>query len=111
MSDSRSRRRDDPAAFPLPIPGLFADLELGVGCVNLPDGFFAASSAIQIEVLTDWQRSLEELRQRALVRLYRDLAQALPNCTDAEKLERFRVTCESLEIELPADLPALLARY
>jgi len=111
MSDSSSRRRDDPAAFPLPIGGLFADLELGVGCINLPDGFFAASSAIQIEVLSDWQRAFEELRLRALVRLYRDLASALPNCSDAEKFERFRVTCESLDIDFPADMPALLARY
>ncbi len=111
MSDSSSRRRDDPAAFPLPIGGLFADLELGVGCVNLPDGFFAASSAIQIEVLSDWQRAFEELRLRALARLYRDLASALPNCSDAEKFERFRVTCESLDIDFPADMPALLARY
>ena len=111
MSDSGSRRRDDPAAFPLPITGLFADLELGVGCLNLPDGFFAASSAIQIEVISDWQRSLDELRLRALVRLYRDLAAALPNCSDAEKLERFRVTCQSLEIDCPDDIDALLAKY
>jgi len=111
MSDPGSRRRDDPAAFPLPITGLFADLELGVGCLNLPDGFFAASSAIQIEVISDWQRSLDELRLRALVRLYRDLAAALPNCSDAERLERFRVTCQSLEIDCPDDITALLAKY
>ena len=111
MSDSGSRRRDDPAAFPLPIVGLFADLELGVGCVNLPDGFFAASSAIQIEVISDWQRSLDDLRLRALVRLYRDLAAALPNCSEAEKMERFRVTCQSLEIDCPDDITALLAKY
>jgi len=111
MSDLSSRRRDDPAAFPLPIGGLFADLELGVGCINLPDGFFAASSAIQIEIISDWQRAFDELRLKALVRLYRDLADALPNCSDAEKMERFRVTCQSLEIECPEDMAALLARF
>jgi hypothetical protein len=110
MSTSGSRRGDDPAAFPLPIGGLFADFELGVGCVNLPDDFFAASSAIQIEVISDWQNAFEELRLRALVRLYRDLAGALPHCSDAEKFERFRVTCQSLEIDCPEDITALLAR-
>lgn len=111
MSDSRARRHDDPAAFPLPMTGLFADLELGVGCINLPDDFFAASSAIQMEVIADWQHALDELRLRALVRMYRDLAGALGDVPDAEKLERFRVTCESLDIECPADMAALLARY
>jgi hypothetical protein len=111
MSGPGSRRRDDDAAFPLPISGLFADLELGVGAVNLPDGFFAASSAIQIEIIADWQREFEVLRLRAMVKLYRDLAAALPQCSEAEKLERFRVTCQSLELDFPEDMPALLAKY
>jgi hypothetical protein len=111
MSDSSSRRHDDPAAFPLPISGLFADLELGVGCLNLPDDFFSASSAIQIEIISDWQRQFEELRLRAIVKLYRDLAGALPDMPDEEKLERFRTTCQSLEIEVPDDMAALLARF
>jgi hypothetical protein len=111
MSDKPPRRHDDPAAFPLPMSGLFADLELGVGCVNLPDDFFAASSAIQIEVLSDWQRALDELRSRALVRLYRDLSAALGDVSEAEKLERFRVTCQSLDIVCPDDMTALLHLY
>jgi hypothetical protein len=111
MSDRSSRRHGDPAAFPLPMGGLFADLELGVGAINLPDDFFAASAAVQIEIISDWQRALDELRLRALVRMYRDLAQALGDASDDEKLQRFRVTCESLEIECPADMPALLQRY
>ena len=108
---SGPRRHDDPAAFPLPISGLFADLELGIGVVNLPDDFFAASSAVQIEVLTDWQRALEELRLRALVQLYRNLADALGELSDEQKLERFRVTCQSLDIDCPDDMTALLQQY
>jgi hypothetical protein len=73
--------------------------------------FFAASSAIQIEVISDWQREFEELRLRALVKLYRDLAAALPQCSDAEKLERFRITCQSLELDVPEDMATLLATY
>ncbi|HJV60271.1 MAG TPA: hypothetical protein VJ743_04955 [Albitalea sp.] len=110
MSDSRARRHDDPAAFPLPMNGLFADLELGVGCVNLPDDFFAASGAIQIEVLGDWQRAFEELRLRAVVRLYRELSAALPDLSDEEKLQRFRITCQSLDIDVPDDMASLLQR-
>lgn len=111
MSDSRARRHDDPAAFPLPLTGLFADLELGVGCINLPDDFFEVSSAIQIEILADWQRGFDELRLRAVVRLYRDLASALPDLTEEEKLQRFRITCQSLDIEIPDDMTTLLQRF
>jgi len=112
MSEGDARRRKDPAAFPLPIGGLFADLELGVGCVNLPDEFHAASSAIQIEVISDWQRAFDEQRQRALARLYRDLASALGDeVSDDEKLQRFRVTCQSLDIACPEDMATILARY
>lgn len=111
MSDSRARRHGDAAAFPLPMSGLFADLELGVGCVGLPDDFFTASSAIQIEVLSDWQRALEELRLRAVVRLYRELSAALPDLSEDDRLQHFRVTCQSLDIEVPDDMPALLQRF
>jgi hypothetical protein len=110
MSASHSRRHDDPAAFPLPVGGLFADLEMGIGTVRLPDDFHAASSAVQIEVIADWQRAFDELRQRALARLYRDLAGALGDLTDEEKLERFRITCKSLDIACPDDMTTLLQR-
>jgi hypothetical protein len=111
MSESDRRRRDYDAAFPLPMPGLLCDLEMGIGGVHLPDEFFAASPAIQIEVITDWQRSLAELRMRALATLFRTLAAALGDCPEAEKMERFLATCQSLEIECPADMAAVLARY
>ena len=111
MSESQRRRRDYDAAFPLPMPGLLCDLEMGIGGVQLPDDFFTASPAVQIEVIVDWQRSFEDLRLRALANLYRALAAKLGDCPDAEKLERFRATCRSLEIDCPADMSAVLAAH
>ena len=110
MSDNDAGQHD-PAAFPLPISGLFADFEMGIGCISLPDDFFAASGAIQIEVIADWQRAFDELRRRALVRLYRDVTSAYPNLPGEQKLERFRVTCQSLDIDCPDDIADLLQRY
>jgi hypothetical protein len=111
MSESDRRRRDYDAAFALPLPGLLCDLEMGIGGVQLPDEFFAASPAIQIEVITDWQKSLAELRLRALAQLFHALAAALGDCPEAQKMDRFRATCASLEIECPADMESVLARY
>jgi len=111
MKDSDRRRRDYDAAFALPLSGLMCDLELGIGGVQLPDEFFAASPAVQIEVIADWQRSLEDLRLRALAELWRKLGAALGDCSDDEKMERFRVTCRSLEIDCPQDMAAVLARF
>src|SRR5438105_1938325 len=73
MSAKRGRHHDLSAALPLPINGLLADLELGIGGLSLPDDFFRTSSAIQIEIISDWQRALNEKRLEALARLYNDL--------------------------------------
>ena len=110
VGESDRRRRDYDAAFALPMPGLLCDLEMGIGGVQLPDEFFAASPAVQVEVIVDWQRSLDELRLHALAKLYRSLSAALGDCPDAEKMERFRATCKSLEIECPANMTAVLVR-
>ena len=111
MSESDRRRRDYDAAFPLPMPGLLCDLEMGIGGVHLPDDFFTASPAVQIEVIADWQKALGELRMGALAKLFRALSAALGDCPEAEKMERFRATCRSLEIECPDEMAAVLARH
>ncbi len=111
MGESNRRRRDYDAAFALPMAGLLCDLEMGIGGVQLPDEFFAASPALQIEVIADWQRALEDFRMRALVSLWCKLGAALGSCSDGEKMERFRVTCRSLDIECPKDMAAVLARH
>lgn len=56
----------DDEGFAQPEHGLFAKLDAGLGCVNLPDDFAQAPSANQLSVIADWQRSLDAHRRRAL---------------------------------------------
>ena len=51
----------DPDEFQLPLPGLFADLELGRGSVLLGDDFLHCPSLVKLQLLRDWQRSLAAL--------------------------------------------------
>ena len=69
MSDPCAYGQGASAARPVPISGLFADLELGIGALNLPDRLWAASGEVQLEVIKDWLGALERLRQRALMQL------------------------------------------
>ena len=86
MSDKRARQHHDPAAFPLPIGGLFADRELGIGTVSLSDDFFAAAGAVQMRIISDWHGSLERLRRRALVQMCADDATAFEGLSQADKM-------------------------
>ena len=45
----------DDEGFAQPVHGLFADLDAGLGCINLPDDFALAPSANQLSVIADWQ--------------------------------------------------------
>lgn len=61
---------DDPddgedTPFHLPVLGLYADLEMGCGAVQLPDEFHAAPAALRQRVLDDWLRGLQALRDAA----------------------------------------------
>jgi hypothetical protein len=99
-------REDDSAessALQLPVQGLYADLEAGVGSVRLSDEFTACSNALQIEVLDDWLAALAGYRLRALQRLYHELCTGLPDMSPSEKLARFHATCEAMGIQVPAD--------
>ena len=59
-SSTRSDRpgTSDPEEFQLPLPGLYGDLELGRGSVQLDDEFQHCASLVKLQLLRDWQRSL-----------------------------------------------------
>jgi hypothetical protein len=99
------------AELQLPMLGLYADLELGRGSVSLPDDFTACSCAVQIEVITDWQRALAKYREHALVQMYLALSASQPELDPGQRLERFRSTCDTLGIEVPADIAGILQQY
>jgi len=56
-------------------------------------------------------RGLEECRQRALVQLYQQLAVGRDELSPPERLLRFRATCVSLGIDVPADFAVQLQQY
>ncbi len=93
----------DPDEFQLPMSGLFADLELGRGSVQLADDFQHAASLAKLLVLRDWQRSIARYRHEVLRQFESELSRGQPDMGPAERLRMLRSTCESLRIDLPSE--------
>ncbi len=99
----------DPDEFQLPVGGLFADLELGRGSVQLPDDFQHSASLAKLLVLRDWQRALQRYRHEALCQFERELCRGQPLLPDAERVALLRSTCDALRIELPDEFATATA--
>ena len=99
---------EDSGPFHLPVQGLYADLDLGLGSVRLTDEFSAIPPSLQAEVLQDWMHALEQLRRRALTQIYRDMSARCKGLTAAERVAAFRSSCEQAGLELPPDLSVML---
>jgi hypothetical protein len=97
----------DPDEFQLPLPGLFADLELGRGSVLLSDDFLHCSSLVKLQLLRDWQRSLARYRHEAMTQFAHELTGGCPGLAASERMALFRSTCENLRIEVPSGFDAL----
>ena len=97
----------DPDEFQLPVPGLFADLELGRGSVLLSDEFLHCPSLVKLQLLRDWQRSLARYRNDAMTQFAHELTGGSPGLAPGERLALLRSTCENLRIEVPAGFDAL----
>lgn len=97
-------------AFLLPVSGLFADLEAGFGRLSPDDSFAAAPAMRQLQVLQGWQRSIEQLREHALVKLYGETCGRSPLALP-QRMEQFRDACAQRGIACPADMATLLQRY
>lgn len=91
----------DPDEFQLPVSGLFADLELGRGSVQLPDDFQRSASLAKLLVLRDWQRSIAHYRHEALSQFELELSRGQADMGHTERLKLLRSTCEALHIDLP----------
>lgn len=89
--------------FQLPLPGLYADLELGAGSLRLPDEFLAQSGLVQIKLLAAWQRSLIRYRRAALERLADELTRGSPGLSESERQALLRRACASLHLDCPDD--------
>lgn len=95
----------------LPMPGLFADIDIGSGCVALTDEFLEAAPEIRAEVLQQWVRALSAQRDSALVDMFREFAAPLSGLTIIEQIERFRQVCVRRGLDCPPEFPVLLQRY
>ena len=93
----------DPDEFQLPVCGLFADLELGRGSVQLPDDFQHSASLAKLLVLRDWQRALHRYRREALRQFEQELSCGQPQLSAAERIGLLRSTCDALRIEWPEE--------
>ena len=98
----------DPDEFQLPLPGLFADLELGRGSVLLGDDFQHSPSLVKLQLLRDWQRSLARYRQEAMTQFARELTGGAPSLPSSERMALVKSTCEALRIDLPSGFDALM---
>ncbi len=108
-SSTRSDRpgTSDPEEFQLPLPGLYGDLELGRGSVQLDDEFQHCASLVKLQLLRDWQRSLASYRHQALAQFAQELTGGLPELAPSERLALLRSTCANLRIEVPSGFDAL----
>lgn len=93
----------DPDEFQLPMSGLFADLELGRGSIQLSDDFEGGACLAKLLVLRDWQRSIAQYRHDALRQFELELSRGQTHLDQAERLKLLRSTCETLRIELPKE--------
>ena len=93
----------DPDEFQLPVSGLFADMELGRGSLQLHDDFKRSSGLVKLQLLRDWQRSLTRYRQAAIQQFEQELSRGAPGMDREQRLNLLRSTCESLRIELPSE--------
>ena len=108
-SSTRGERpgTSDPDEFQLPLPGLYGDLELGRGSVQLDDEFLHCPSLVKLQLLRDWQRCLAGYRRQALAQFAHEITGGLPQLAPGERLALLRSTCANLRIELPSNFDAL----
>ncbi|MGL6111539.1 MAG: hypothetical protein ACRC2B_15725, partial [Rubrivivax sp.] len=86
----------DADEFQLPVPGLFADMELGRGSVQLPDEFRHGNALVKLQILRDWQRSLLRYRHDTMRQFAQELSRGCPEMSAGERMAMLRSTCESL---------------
>lgn len=98
----------DKEPFPLPQPGLFADLDLGTGNVALSDEFHRLPQDKKLAILSGWQRDIERERRVAIVNLFHALTDPLGGVGLPQKIACFKRDCARMGIEFASDIVILL---
>jgi hypothetical protein len=99
------------SAFQMPMPGLFADLEAGSASVALTDEFLEQPAEVRVSILQQWLRAFATHKDAALVAMFRDFAEDLPDATIVRQIEHFRQHCNVHGLACPTDFAVLLQRY
>lgn len=102
-TEASRRGTRDSDEFQLPLPGLYADLELGASSLRVPKECLDAPSLVQLQVLAGWQRDLDCWRDAALQRLACEMTQDSDAASRVERIAMLRRTCAALHIEVPDD--------
>ena len=93
------------------MPGLFADLDAGSASVALGDEFLAQPPDVRTRILQQWMRAFGRHRDAALVEVFREFAEELPDQTIVRQIEHFRHHCSVHGLACPTDFAVLLQRY
>ena len=101
----------DEPAFQMPVPGLFADLDAGAASVALGDEFLAQPADVRMSILQQWMRAFGRHRDAALVEMFREFAEELPEHTIVRQIEHFRQHCTVHGLACPTDFAVLLQQY
>lgn len=99
------------SAFQIPMPGLFADLDAGSASVALTDEFLELPAEIRVSILQQWLRGFTTHKDTALVAMFREFAEDLPDHTIVRQIEHFRQHCSVQGVACPTDFAVLLQRY
>jgi len=108
MMNTQPGGLDEGDSFPLPLGGLFADLDTGEGALQLPDEFLQAPPQVQLQLIADWQRGLARLRLAAFERLYADLRARHRGASAEEIAQRFQQACRRLGQAWPPEMAGRL---
>jgi hypothetical protein len=95
-------------SFVLPVSGLFADLDTGLGSVRLPDEFHATPARVQLGLIAEWQRGLAQARLQAFEQLYAEVQARHCFATAEELAQRFAEACREIGQAWPPELAARL---
>jgi len=110
-TSSRFGSLGHPSSFHLPMPGLYADLDVGSGSVAMTEEFLEAPPAIRIAVVQQWARAFGALKDSAIVDMFREFAAPLYGLTIVEQIDRFRRHCSNEGFSCPTDFAVLLQRF
>lgn len=111
ISPSRFGCLGGDAGLQLPLPGLLADLDSGDASIAMTDEFTDSPPAVRVRALQNWIGGLRQLKDAAVVAMFREAAHSRPGLNIVDQIDEFRRDCAEAGVTCPADLFVLLQRF